>query len=125
MCVNVVRSDVAITSCDDVIPICRASGHGEALAALALDLSLPAATQLRQHALALHLRRALPGARAAGVGAGAGGGGAEAPWAPGGFVTDLKAAARLALGQPVAAALGAALASDAPVRPMRLDGVML
>jgi len=102
----------------------RASGHGEALAALALDLSLPAATQLRQHTLALHLRRALPDARA-GAAAGAGGGGAEAPWAPGGFVTDLKVAARLALGPLMAAELGAGLASDAPVRPMRLGEFLL
>ncbi|KAK9830622.1 hypothetical protein WJX81_006632 [Elliptochloris bilobata] len=96
----------------------RAAGHAGTSATLALDMSLPAATQARQHALALHLRRALPGAcSGAGTEAKSGAGGCgDAPWAPSGFVTDLKAAVRLALGGPLAAALGVKLASDAPVR---------
>lgn len=95
----------------------RDAGHAGNSAALALDMSLPAATQLRQHALGLHLRRALPGACAsAGAGARSGAGAPDAPWAPGGFVMDLKTAVRLALGGALAAALGAQLASDAPVR---------
>ena len=97
--------------------MCRDAGHGGNSAVLALDMSLPAATQLRQHALGLHLRRALPGACAStGAGARSGAGASDAPWAPGGFVTDLKTAVRLALGGALAAALGAQLASDAPVR---------
>lgn len=95
----------------------RDAGHAGNSAVLALDVSLPAATQLRQHALGLHLRRALPGACAsAGAGAKCGPGACDAPWAPGGFVTDLKAAVRLALGGALASALGAQLAFDAPVR---------
>ena len=97
--------------------MCRNAGHGDNSAVLALDMSLPAATQLRQHALGLHLRRALPGACAStGAGARSGAGASDALWAPGGFVTDLKTAVRLALGGALAAALGAQLASDAPVR---------
>ena len=95
----------------------RDAGHADNSAVLALDMSLPAATQLRQHALGLHLRRALPGAcSGAGGGARSGAGASDAPWAPGGFVTDLKTAVRLALGGALASALGAQLSSDAPVR---------
>ena len=95
----------------------RAAGHAENSAMLALDVSLPAATQLRQHALGVHLRRALPDAcLSVSAGAKSGVEACDAPWAPGGFVTDLKTAVRLALGGPLATALGAELASDAPVR---------
>lgn len=121
ICVSLSRelSALKYLSCNTLVCLGphSTSGHDATSETLALDITLPAATQLRQHALGLHLRRALPGAYSdAGAGIKSGAGGSEAPWAPGGFVTDLKTAVRLTLGAPLSAKLGMQLASNAPVR---------